>query len=208
MNKLTEIQNLLKAEMLLAAKTLIQSSGSDAFSDALVAFDRLCEKVSAYRYLSGAGELELLEKLIKQEKIPGQPENRTKEEAAGAKPEKLEKKETKPEATHGSFTDDREIFRKASETTFRPKHNVKAENKATSSHLPPIRLGVADKIALLQNLFDADQSAFEAFLHEVNQAKTYEEALLAVQSVKKRFDWTGKDEYEFRLLQLIQARFA
>jgi len=26
--------------------------------------------------------------------------------------------------------------------------------------------------------------------------------------MKNIFDWDGKDEYEFRLLQLIQARFA
>ncbi len=204
MNKLKEVQNLLKAEMIMEARALIQAAGSEQFSDALIAFDRLCEKVSAYRYLTTTGDFDFMVQLMKKNDKEQKLKEAETEINAEANHEpvrdKIPEKPVEPKKK-----DDREIFRRASETVFRPKRQ---KEFAGSTGLPPVQLGLADKIALLKNLFEGDEGAFDIFIRQVNEAQSYDQALMVVHAVKNRFDWTGKDEYEFRLLQLIQARFA
>ena len=209
MSKKKELENILKAEIVLAAKKLISATDNDSFDRIMERFDKLFSKLSAYKYLKNSGETGWEEFFAPSKETvnndagitassvrenPGR-ELQSPEEGnpAGQQTDNpAEDKVQNPLKTH------EEIFKKSVQTKFKPKHQT----------APDFNIGLADKIALVKNLFDNNSGAFDEFIQRINKTKSYDEALGLVYLMKDKYDWTGKDEYEFRLLQLIQAKFS
>ncbi len=71
-----------------------------------------------------------------------------------------------------------------------------------------IQVGLNDRIAFVNNLFNFSQSDFNKVLHFLNECKTKEEAIQYIQyNVKPKYNWKGKEELEDRLMVLIDRKF-
>ena len=80
--------------------------------------------------------------------------------------------------------------------------NDKLFNKA-------ITVGLNDRIAFVNNLFDSNQGEFNRILSQLNTFKTEKEARNFINNtVKPDYDWSGKEDYEERLLSLIERKFS
>jgi len=72
-----------------------------------------------------------------------------------------------------------------------------------------IQVGLNDRIAFVKHLFNFDQSNFNSVLSQLNSFKTENEAKEFIHNkVKPDYNWTGKEEYEERLLTLIERKFS
>ncbi len=72
-----------------------------------------------------------------------------------------------------------------------------------------IQVGLNDRIAFVKHLFNHSQADFNRVLSQLNSLKTEKEAKNFISKmVKPDYDWSGKDEYEERLIALIERRFA
>ncbi len=72
-----------------------------------------------------------------------------------------------------------------------------------------IQVGLNDRIAFVKHLFNFDQSGFNSVLSQLNSFKTENEAKEFIHNkVKPDYDWTGKEEYEERLITLIERKFS
>lgn len=71
-----------------------------------------------------------------------------------------------------------------------------------------IQVGLNDRIAFVKHLFNHSQADFNRVLSQLNTFKTEKEAQKFItKMVKPDYDWSGKEEYEERLLDLIERRF-
>ncbi|OSY87189.1 hypothetical protein WH52_13075 [Tenacibaculum holothuriorum] len=87
----------------------------------------------------------------------------------------------------------------------------KAEPKKTlNDHLQSsIQIGLNDRIAFVKHLFDGDQADFNRVISQLNTFKTEKEAKKFINKmVKPDYDWSEKEEYEARLLEIIERKFA
>jgi len=211
MNTKKEWENILKAEMILLARELVAAGDKADWNELSDKFQKLHEKLAAFRYLtqndawdafSVSEDMAFAEKSREvipetdkkvQNHSPSLSVEHEKKEEKKAAPVKNENKSGHPLDGH------REAVMKAARTRFAPKKN---------RQLPPLNIGLGDKIAFVKHLFDNDNNLFTRFVNEINQAEGYEDALEVVQSYKDKLQWDGKDEYEFRLLQLIHARYS
>jgi hypothetical protein len=72
-----------------------------------------------------------------------------------------------------------------------------------------IQVGLNDRIAFVKHLFDNSQEDFNRVLSQLNSFKTEKEARQFVKKfVKPDYDWSEKEEYEERLMELIERKFA
>lgn len=72
-----------------------------------------------------------------------------------------------------------------------------------------IQVGLNDRIAFVKHLFNFDQSSFNSVLSQLNSFKTENEAKEFIHNkVKSNYDWAGKEEYEERLITLIERKFS
>lgn len=72
-----------------------------------------------------------------------------------------------------------------------------------------IQIGLNDRIAFVQHLFDFSQQDFNTVLSKLNSFETEEEAKkYLISTVKPSQKWEGKEEYEERLFALIERKFA
>lgn len=71
-----------------------------------------------------------------------------------------------------------------------------------------IEVGLNDRLAFVKHLFGGQQEDFNRVLSQLNTAGSYGEAADFVQNlVKPEYDWTDKEEYEERLMELIRQKF-
>lgn len=71
-----------------------------------------------------------------------------------------------------------------------------------------IQVGLNDRIAFVKHLFNHSQADFNRVLSQLNSFKTEKEAHNFIKKmVKPDYDWTGKEEYEERLMDLIDRKF-
>lgn len=71
-----------------------------------------------------------------------------------------------------------------------------------------IQVGLNDRIAFVNKLFNFSQSDFNKVLTRLNEFNTREEALHYVQyQVKTNYNWKGKEELEERFISLIERKF-
>jgi hypothetical protein len=72
-----------------------------------------------------------------------------------------------------------------------------------------IKIDLNDRIAFVNNLFDGDQADFNRVISQLNTFKTEKEAKSFINKmVKPDYDWSDKEEYETRLMEIIERRFA
>lgn len=71
-----------------------------------------------------------------------------------------------------------------------------------------IQVGLNDRIAFVNKLFNFSQSDFNKALSKLNEFKTKKEALNYFQyQVKPNYNWKGKEELEERMIILIERKF-
>ena len=71
-----------------------------------------------------------------------------------------------------------------------------------------IQVGLNDRIAFVNQLFDGSQQDFNRVVSQLNSFKTEQEAKNFIDEfVKPDYDWSAKEEFEQRLIQLIERKF-
>ncbi|WP_372801320.1 hypothetical protein [Lutibacter sp.] len=71
-----------------------------------------------------------------------------------------------------------------------------------------LQIGLNDRIAFVKYLFDGSQEDFNRVLSQLNSFKTEKETKdFLFNLVKPDYDWSGKEEYEERLINLIERKF-
>lgn len=71
-----------------------------------------------------------------------------------------------------------------------------------------LQVGLNDRIAFVKHLFEGSQEDFNRVLSQLNSFKTEKEAKnFITKLVKPDYDWSTKEEYELRLLNLIERKF-
>ena len=71
-----------------------------------------------------------------------------------------------------------------------------------------IQVGLNDRIAFVNKLFNFSQSDFNKALSRLNECKTQEEAVKYFQyQVKPNYNWKGKEDLEERFVSLIERKF-
>ena len=71
-----------------------------------------------------------------------------------------------------------------------------------------IQIGLNDRIAFVNKLFNFSQSDFNKVLSRLNACNTRDEALHYVQyQVKTTYNWKGKEDLEERFISLIERKF-
>ena len=71
-----------------------------------------------------------------------------------------------------------------------------------------IQIGLNDRIAFVNKLFNFSQSDFNKALSKLNDCGSKEEALKYFQyQVKPNYNWKGKEDLEDRLVSLIERKF-
>lgn len=72
-----------------------------------------------------------------------------------------------------------------------------------------IQVGLNDRIAFVKYLFNFSQADFNRVLSQLNTLKSEKEAKdFIFNQVKPEYDWTGKEEYEIRLINIIEKKFS
>ncbi len=83
--------------------------------------------------------------------------------------------------------------------------------KSLNRKLKPetITVGLNDRIAFVNHLFNFSQSDFNRVLSQLNTIENEQAAYDFINKmVKPEYDWAGQEEYEQRLLDLIARRFS
>ena len=96
-------------------------------------------------------------------------------------------------------------------TLFDDDNLSKKEKKTLNDKLfkNKIQVGLNDRIAFVNHLFNFDQANFNNMLSELNLIQTEKEAKdYLLKKVKPKYDWRGKEAYEDRLIALIERKFA
>ncbi|MEP3837488.1 MAG: hypothetical protein ABJM36_07565 [Algibacter sp.] len=72
-----------------------------------------------------------------------------------------------------------------------------------------LKIGLNDKIAFIKHLFDGKSEDYDRVLSQLNTFVTYANAkTFIVQMVKPDYNnWEGKEEFEERFMQIIEAKF-
>jgi hypothetical protein len=92
------------------------------------------------------------------------------------------------------------------------KIDEKQENKQRSLNdaifKNNIQVGLNDRIAFVNHLFDGSQQDFNRVVSQLNSFKTEKEALIFIKEfVKPDYDWSAKEEFEQRFINLIERKF-
>ncbi len=71
-----------------------------------------------------------------------------------------------------------------------------------------IQIGLNDRIAFVNDLFNFSQSEFNQVLSRLNSCKNKQEALNYIHyTVKPNYNWNGKEELEERFILIIERKF-
>jgi len=94
---------------------------------------------------------------------------------------------------------------------FIPIEDAKKEKKTLNDTLKNggLKVGLNDKIAFVKHLFNGKDDDYNRVLSQVNTAASFKKASsLVLNMVKPDYNnWEGKEEYETRFMELIEARF-
>ena len=96
-------------------------------------------------------------------------------------------------------------------TLFDGDDDLSSEKKTLNDRLvnKTIAVGLNDRIAFVNNLFNYNQAEFNRVLSQLNTFKTENEAkAFLLETVKPDYDWSAKEEYEERFLALIERKFS
>ncbi|MDO9274091.1 MAG: hypothetical protein Q7T92_00910 [Lutibacter sp.] len=88
------------------------------------------------------------------------------------------------------------------------KQEVKQRSLNDALFKNNIQVGLNDRIAFVNHLFDGSQQDFNRVVSQLNSFKTEREAINFIEEfVKPDYDWSNKEEFEQRLINLIERKF-
>ncbi|WP_452220144.1 hypothetical protein [Lacinutrix salivirga] len=94
---------------------------------------------------------------------------------------------------------------------FEPVSKVTNEKKSLNDRIKSggLNIGLNDKLAFVKHLFDGKQEDYERVLSQLNTSSTYQEANTLIQDIVKPDynNWVGKEEYQERFMEIVEARF-
>ncbi|MFD2100083.1 hypothetical protein [Flagellimonas iocasae] len=95
------------------------------------------------------------------------------------------------------------------ETIEKPEQKVKPKS-LNDTFVKDLQIGLNDKLAFVKHLFDGSMEDYTRVLSQLNTIETEERSIAFITNmVKPEYDnWEGKEEYETRLMALIERRFA
>lgn len=103
-----------------------------------------------------------------------------------------------------------QMFEKATKDspTIEASSELKPRSLNDSLLTNKLQVGLNDRIAFVKHLFDGSQEDFSRVISQLNTFKTEEEAKDFVYNlVKPDYNWAAKEEYEERLVNLIERKF-
>jgi len=229
------LENILRAELTLLSKQILQDIHKKDIKELYRAVRKLHEKMAAIKILSEQLTDEEIIAIVNKEVTDNAPIETKKQEEEPPKPTDTIEEIMTPEETKIIETPKTErqkvddIFKEVANISFVKKektpttesqissNNVKKnhvnETKSTSkpstATSKDISIGLNDRIAFINNLFDGDAKAFNETIDKLNNCHSYENALqLIYNDIKPKYNnWDNKDQYEFRLLQLLELKF-
>lgn len=73
-----------------------------------------------------------------------------------------------------------------------------------------ISIGLNDKLAFIKHLFDGSNEDYDRVLSQLNTSSTFDEASNIINNMVKPDynNWTGKEEYESRFMEIVEAKFS
>jgi len=91
--------------------------------------------------------------------------------------------------------------------------NTEAKSKSKSlndTFVKDLQIGLNDKLAFVKHLFNGSTEDYTRVLSQLNTIETEERSIAFITNmVKPEYNnWEGKEEYEARLMALIERRFA
>jgi len=228
MKKNAELLNILKAELTLLTQGILQNVHQDNFNDLYKSSRKLYEKMAAIKQLQNKiDEAELIKIITKKEAVQNIAEDEifiSEEIKETEKPEILPvKKEKTTEKTDVKNSDILDKYKDVSQMKFTPKETASNTNEPQNevvkqtekpditrqSATKKMSIGLNDRISFINNLFDGDSFAYSQYIDKLNAFADYETALKYIYTeIKPNYNnWTGKEEFEFRLLQLLEIKF-
>ena len=72
-----------------------------------------------------------------------------------------------------------------------------------------LKIGLNDKIAFIKHLFDGQNGDYDRVLSQLNTFLSFENAKAFIEDIVKPDynNWTGKEEFEERFMQIIESKF-
>ena len=71
-----------------------------------------------------------------------------------------------------------------------------------------LNIGLNDKLAFIKHLFNGSSEDYERVISQINTSTSFKDAKQFINSiVKPDYDWSGKEDYEERLMELIESKF-
>ena len=72
-----------------------------------------------------------------------------------------------------------------------------------------LNIGLNDKLAFIKHLFDGSNEDYNRVLSQLNTTTDLTEATHLIRNVVKPDynNWEGKEDYEARFMQIVEARF-
>lgn len=204
MDKNNELVNILRAELTLLTKDILQNIHQKDLKSLYKATRQLQEKMAAIMVLKEQLDTDELIKILKMKEPESPVEKQPEPIKEEVKISKNEKKEAKPVDNP---------YKNINKMSFVPKNEAHKNSKQpinTATHHKKINIGLNDRISFIKHLFDGDNEFYANFIDRLNAFDSYEAALRYInQEIKPEFNhWEGKDEYEFRLLQLLELKFS
>jgi hypothetical protein len=94
------------------------------------------------------------------------------------------------------------VFEPVTVASTKKSLNDKLKSKA-------INIGLNDKIAFIKHLFDGKNEDYDRVLSQINTSNSFEEASHLIQTIVKPDynNWEGKEEYEDRLMEIVESKF-
>jgi hypothetical protein len=73
-----------------------------------------------------------------------------------------------------------------------------------------LKIGLNDKIAFIKHLFDGNLQDYDRVLSQLNTTESYADANDFIQNIVKPDynNWEGKEEFEERFMEIIEAKFS
>lgn len=88
-------------------------------------------------------------------------------------------------------------------------NDIKDEKKSLNDKFGGINIGLNDKLAFIKHLFNNKSEDYDRVISQLNTANSYTEAQrFIVDMVRPDYNnWEGKEDYETRFMEIIDARF-